>query len=49
MQRSNAYGVLKVLAAKNSNRRKLCRTRGILDVLINASWDNSVTSNALDA
>jgi len=48
VRRSNACGALKVLASKDSNRRKLCRTTGLLDVLVKASWDDAVDSDALD-
>jgi len=31
------------------NKSKLCRTTGMLDVLVKASWDDAVDSDALDA
>jgi len=49
VRRSNACGALKVLAFKDSNKSKLCRTRGLLDVLVKASWEDAVDSDALDA
>ncbi|KAL7539801.1 hypothetical protein ACHAXR_009614 [Thalassiosira sp. AJA248-18] len=49
VRRSNACGALKVLASKDSNKPKLCRTKGLLDVLIKACWDDAVDSDALDA
>ena len=49
VRRSNACGALKVLASKDSNKPRLCRTRGLLDVLVKASWDDAVDSDALDA
>jgi len=49
VRRSNACGALKVLASKDSNKPKLCRTKGLLDVLVKASWDDAVDSDALDA
>ena len=49
VRRSNACGAIKVLASKESNRPKLCRTMGLLDVVVKASWDDAVDSDALDA
>ena len=49
VRRSNACGALKVLASKDGNKSKLCRTKGLLDVLVKASWDDAVDSDALDA
>ncbi|KAL9188670.1 hypothetical protein ACHAXT_007048 [Thalassiosira profunda] len=49
VRRSNACGALKVLASKDHNKPKLCRTTGLLDVLVKASWDDAVDSDALDA
>jgi len=49
VRRSNACGAIKVLASKDSNKPKLCRTTGLLDVLIYASYDDAVDSDALDA
>lgn len=49
VRRSNACGALKVLASKDSNKPKLCRTTGLLDGLVKASWDDAVDSDALDA
>jgi hypothetical protein len=48
IRRSNACGAIKVLASKESNQPKLCRTVGLLDVLVKACWDDAVDS-ALDA
>ena len=49
VRRSNACGALKVLASKESNKPKLCRTTGLLDGLVKASWEDAVDSDALDA
>ena len=49
VRRSNACGAIKVLASKDSNKPKLCRTTGLLNVLISASYDDAVDSDALDA
>ncbi len=49
VRRSNACGALKVLASKESNKPKLCRTTGLLDGLVKACWDDAVDSDALDA
>jgi len=49
VRRSNACGALKMLASKESNQPKLCRTKGLLDGLVKASWDDAVDSDALDA
>lgn len=49
VRRSNACGALKVLASKDNNRAKMCRTRGLLEALLTASKDDAVDSDALDA
>lgn len=49
VRRSNAVGALKVLAGKDHNRLKMCRTRGLLDALLVACKDDAVDSDALDA
>lgn len=49
IRRSNACGAIKVLASKESNQQKLCRTVGLLDVLVRACWDDAVDSDAFDA
>ena len=49
IRRSNACGAIKVLASRESNQLKLCRTTGLLDVLVRACWDDAVDSDALDA
>ena len=49
VRRSNACGALKVLASKDSNKPRLARTTGLLDVLVKASYDDAVDSDALDA
>lgn len=49
IRKSNACGAIKVLASKESNQPKLCRTTGLLDVLVRACWDDAVDSDALDA
>ncbi|KAL3808174.1 hypothetical protein ACHAXA_006946 [Cyclostephanos tholiformis] len=49
IRKSNACGAIKVLASKESNQPKLCRTVGLLDVLVRACWDDAVDSDALDA
>jgi hypothetical protein len=48
IRKSNACGAIKVLASNESNQPKLCRTVGLLDVLVQACWDDAVDS-ALDA
>ena len=49
VRRSNACGALKVLASKDNNRVKMCRTRGLLEALVVASREDAVDSDALDA
>jgi hypothetical protein len=49
IRRSNAVGALKVLASKESNRLKMCRTRGLLEGLLQACKEDAVDSDALDA
>ena len=49
VRRSNACGALKVLAGKESNRAKLCRTQGLLEALITAANEDAIDSDALDA
>jgi hypothetical protein len=49
IRRSNACGALKVLASKDNNKVRLCRTKGLLDALVTASMDDAVDSDALDA
>eukprot|EP00804_Cyclotella_cryptica_P021830 CCRYP_000820-RB/>CCRYP_000820-RB protein AED:0.35 eAED:0.35 QI:0/-1/0/1/-1/0/1/0/412 len=49
VRRSNACGALKVLASKDGNKAKMCRTRGLLEALVVASREDAVDSDALDA